>query len=432
MEYFFGGLVLGGLVAWFMAKFRFQGNQMSDNEIKTNYVIKERYEDLENRLAEIQKEWNVLNSDYLLVSKALSAKEQYADNLMDKLRTEKIAISQLQDQFSVHFENVANRLLEEKSQKFSSQNETQLNHILLPLKEKIKDFEEKIERSQMETAKERVSLKEEIKHLKDLNLQLGQDAQQLVNALKGDNKAQGDWGEFQLEVLLEKAGLQKGIHFRTQASFKDQHGFQKRPDFIINLPDDKHLVIDSKVSLKAYEAYFNHSDETKKAAYLKSHLDSIRSHIRDLNSKNYQRLYQINSPDYLLMFVPIEPALLAALQADKNIFLDALDRNIVLVSTSTLLATMRTVSFIWKQEKQKKSVQEIAYQSGLLYDKFVNFVSDLKDIGKKLEDARGAYDGAMNKLTTSKKYGDTLIGRAQRIKNLGANVSKSLPEDLLH
>ena len=191
-------------------------------------------------------------------------------------------------------------------------------------------------------------------------------------------------------------------------------------------------MIDSKVSLKAYEAYFNHSDETKKAAYLKSHLDSIRAHIRDLSSKNYQRLYQINSPDYLLMFVPIEPALLAALQADKNIFLDALDRNIVLVSTSTLLATMRTVSFIWKQEKQKKSVQEIAYQSGLLYDKFVNFVGDLKDIGKKLDDARGAYDGAMNKLTTSKKYGDTLIGRAQRIKNLGANASKSLPEDLLH
>ena len=432
MEYFFGGLGLGALVAWFMAKFRFQGNQVSDNEIKANYVIKERYEDLEMRLANIQKEWTALNSDYLLVSKALSAKEQYADNLMDKLRSDKIAVSQMQEQFSVHFENVANRLLEEKSQTFSSQNETQLNHILLPLKEKIKDFEEKIERSQVETAKERVSLKEEIKHLKELNLQLGQDAQQLVNALKGDNKTQGDWGEFQLEVLLEKSGLQKDIHFKTQASFKDQHGFQKRPDFIINLPDDKHLVIDSKVSLKAYEAYFNESDETKKAAYLKSHLDSIRSHIRDLSSKNYQRLYQINSPDYLLMFVPIEPALLAALQADKNIFLDALDRNIVLVSTSTLLATMRTVSFIWKQEKQKKSVQEIAYQSGLLYDKFVNFVGDLKDIGKKLEDARGAYDGAMNKLTTSKKYGDTLIGRAQRIKNLGANTSKSLPEDLLH
>jgi DNA recombination protein RmuC len=432
MEYFFGGLLLGGIVAWFMAKFRFQGNQMSDNQIKANYVIKERYEDLERRLAQIQDEWTALNSDYLLVSKALSAKEQYADNLMDKLRSDKIAVNEMQAQFSVHFENVANRLLEEKSQKFSSQNESQLNHILLPLKEKIKDFEEKIERSQVETAKERVSLKEEIKHLKELNLQLGQDAQQLVNALKGDNKAQGDWGEFQLEVLLEKSGLEKGIHFRTQASFKDQNGFQKRPDFIINLPDDKHLVIDSKVSLKAYEAYFNESDEIKKAAYLKSHLDSIRAHIRDLSSKNYQRLYQINSPDYLLMFVPIEPALLAALQADKNIFLDALDRNIVLVSTSTLLATMRTVSFIWKQEKQKKSVQEIAYQSGLLYDKFVNFVGDLKDIGKKLDDARGAYDGAMNKLTTSKKYGDTLIGRAQRIKNLGANASKSLPKDMLH
>jgi DNA recombination protein RmuC len=432
MEYFFGGLLLGGVVAWFMAKFRFQGNQMSPNEIKDNYVMKERYEDLETRLSQVQEDWAMLNNDYLLVSKALAAKEQYADNLMEKLRTEKIAISKLQEQFSLHFENIANRLLEEKSIKFSHQNESQLNHILLPLKEKIKDFEEKVERSQVETAKERISLKEEIKHLKELNLQLGKDAQQLVNALKGDSKTQGDWGEFQLEILLEKAGLEKNIHFTTQSSYKDEDGFQKRPDFIIHLPENKHLVIDSKVSLKAYETFFNHANEAEKAVYLKAHLDSIRAHIRDLGSKNYERLYQINSPDYLLMFVPIEPALTTALQADKNIFLDALDRNIVLVSTSTLLATMRTVSFIWKQDKQKKSVQEIAFQSGLLYDKFVNFVNDLKDIGKKLEDARGAYDSAMNKLTTSKRYGDTLIGRAQRIKDLGANASKSLPEDLLN
>jgi DNA recombination protein RmuC len=281
----------------------------------------------------------------------------------------------------------------------------------------------------MENSKERVSLKEEIKHLRDLNMQLSQDANQLVNALKGDNKMQGDWGEFQLEVLLEKSGLEKGVHFQTQLSFKDEAGFQKRPDFIINLPSNKHLIIDSKVSLKAYEAYFNTEDKAEKAVFMKAHLDSLRGHIRDLSSKNYTRLYQINSPDYLLMFVPIEPALLAALQEDNSIFLDALDRNIVLVTSSTLLATMRTVSYIWKQEKQKRSVLEIARQSGLLYDKFVGFVNDLKTIGKKLDEARGSYDGAMNKLQNSPKYGDTLIGRAKRIKELGANASKELPEE---
>jgi DNA recombination protein RmuC len=432
ITYFLIGILIGGIIAWLAAHLRFKGQSTSginEAEIETKYVLKAIYESLEKRFQTLQKEQNSLNNDYLLVSKALSAKEQYADNLMDKLRTQNVELSKIQEQFTLQFENIANRLLEEKSQKFTHQNQTQLTAILDPLKEKIKDFEQKVERNYMENSKERVSLKEEIKHLRDLNMQLSQDANQLVNALKGDNKMQGDWGEFQLEVLLEKSGLEKGVHFQTQLSFKDEAGFQKRPDFIINLPSNKHLIIDSKVSLKAYEAYFNTEDKAEKAVFMKAHLDSLRGHIRDLSSKNYTRLYQINSPDYLLMFVPIEPALLAALQEDNSIFLDALDRNIVLVTSSTLLATMRTVSYIWKQEKQKRSVLEIARQSGLLYDKFVGFVNDLKTIGKKLDEARGSYDGAMNKLQNSPKYGDTLIGRAKRIKELGANASKELPEE---
>jgi DNA recombination protein RmuC len=432
ITYFLIGILIGGIIAWLAAHLRFKGQStsgMNEAEIETKYVLKAIYESLEKRFQTLQKEQNSLNNDYLLVSKALSAKEQYADNLMEKLRTQNVELSKIQEQFTLQFENIANRLLEEKSQKFTHQNQTQLTAILDPLKEKIKDFEQKVERNYMENSKERVSLKEEIKHLRDLNMQLSQDANQLVNALKGDNKMQGDWGEFQLEVLLEKSGLEKGVHFQTQLSFKDEAGFQKRPDFIINLPSNKHLIIDSKVSLKAYEAYFNTEDKAEKAVFMKAHLDSLRGHIRDLSSKNYTRLYQINSPDYLLMFVPIEPALLAALQEDNSIFLDALDRNIVLVTSSTLLATMRTVSYIWKQEKQKRSVLEIARQSGLLYDKFVGFVNDLKTIGKKLDEARGSYDGAMNKLQNSPKYGDTLIGRAKRIKELGANASKELPEE---
>jgi DNA recombination protein RmuC len=428
--YFLVGVVFGGIIAWLMARLR-QREDISERAIQERYVLKELYQNLEQRSNQLQKEYTSLNNDYILVSKALSAKEQYADNLMDKLRDQNAELTKMQQQFTIQFENIANRLLEEKSVKFTQQNQVQLNSILEPLKEKIRDFEEKVERNYLENTKQRISLTEEIKHLRDLNVQLSQDANQLVSALKGDNKFQGDWGEFQLEVLLEKAGLEKGIHFLTQSSYQDETGRQKRPDFIINLPEQKNLIIDSKVSLKAYEAYFNCEDEAEQKTYLKSHLDSLRSHVRDLSSKNYQRLYQINSPDYLLMFIPVEPALSVALQNDKSLFLDALERNIVMVTSSTLLATMRTVSYIWKQDKQKKSVMEIAKQSGLLYDKFVGFVNDLQEIGKKLDDARGAYDGAMNKLHTSKKYGDTILGRAKRIKELGANASKELPSDLL-
>ena len=365
------------------------------------------------------------------MSKALSAKEQYAQSLQEKLIEQKNELTQLQAQFQTNFENVANRLLEEKSEKFTQQNQSNLDQVLQPLKERIKEFENKIEQTYLQETKDRIQLNEQINQLKELNLQLSTDASQLASALKGDNKFQGDWGEFQLEMLLEKAGLTKDIHFKTQLSFTDDKGKQKRPDFIIYLPENKQLVIDSKVSLKAYEAFYNAETIEDEKKYLKAHLDSLRSHIRELSGKNYQNLYQINTPDYLLMFVPIEPAFSIALQEDSNLFLEALDRNIVLVTTSTLLATMRTVAYIWKQEKQKKSVLQIAKQSGLLYDKFVAFVEDLREIGRKLDTAQGSYHAAMNKLMESKKYGDTLIGRAERIRLLGANASKKLPKELL-
>jgi len=217
----------------------------------------------------------------------------------------------------------------------------------------------------------------------------------------------------------------------VQTSFRDADGRQKRPDFIINLPDDKHLIIDSKVSLTAYERYFNAESNTEKQQHLRAHLESIRSHIRQLSRKNYQELYQINSPDYLMLFIPLEPAFAIALQEDQRLFVDALEQNIVPVTTSTLLATLRTVAFIWKQEKQKRSVQEIARQSGLLYDKFCGFVEDLRAIGLRIEHTQSAYADAMNKLVDSKKFGDTLIGRAERIKTLGARNTKQLPKELL-
>lgn len=432
------GMIIGGIAAFFMAKFKFQAEFQTSqkdliaiNEVEERYVLKALYEDLKRQIIFLTKELQNYQKDYERVSNALAAKEQYAENLHQKLMEGKQEMEQTQKRLTTEFENIATKLLEEKSQKFTAQNQSNLNTVLQPLKEKIKDFEERVERTYINEAKDRISLREEILKLRELNMQLSADASQLASALKGDSKTQGDWGEYRLEMLLERAGLTKDIHFNTQTNFKDEDGKDKRPDFIINLPEGKHLIIDSKVSLTAYEAYYNAETEEDRKHYLKAHIASIRKHLRDLNSKKYELLYQINTPDYLLMFVPIEPAFAVAIQEDNNLFLEALDKNIVLVSTSTLLATMRTVAYIWKHDKQKSSVLEIAKQSGLLYDKFCLFVHDLQEIGKRLDSAQSAYHGAMNKLTESKKFGDTLVGRAERIKELGANASKSLPKELL-
>lgn len=428
------GFIMGAIISWIIAKYKFAADQnyLPPKELNERYVLKEVFHNLQTQ-ADVQREdLQEKEQEYRNLMSQLAAKEQSIIHLEDKLHVQKEELDQLQQKFKTEFENIANRLLEEKSQKFTHQNQQQLKNILSPLQEKIKAFEEGIEKRFWEEAKDRISFQKEIEHLRNLNLQLSEDANNLVNALKGESKTQGDWGEFRLEMLLEKAGLVKDIHFQAQSSFKDDHGRDQRPDFIINLPDQKHLIIDSKVSLVAYEKFFNADKTKKKEKYIKAHLDSIRAHIKDLSSKNYQHLYQINSPDYILLFIPIEPAFSLAIQEEKQIFLDALDKNIVLVTGSTLLATMRTVSYIWKQDKQKRSVLEIARQSGLLYDKFCNFVNDLKVIGSKLDQARSVYDDAMNKLTEGKRYGDTLIGRAEKIKELGAKTSKALPEQLIN
>jgi len=361
----------------------------------------------------------------------LAAREQQIFNLENNLHNQKAEVEQLQAKFKTEFENIANRLLEEKSQRFTAQNAQQLQSILTPLREKIKEFEESVERKYLEETREKTSLKKELEQLYALNQQLSQDAHNLTSALKGQSKVQGDWGEMQLEVLLEKAGLQRGTHFLAQTTFRDENGAAKRPDFIIQLPDNKQLVVDAKVSLTSYERYFNSDDPTQRDQHLRAHITSIRSHVDNLSRTNYQMLYQINTPDYLLLFVPLESALSVASQADPKLFTDALERNIVLVTTTSLMATMRTIAHLWKQEKQTRSVLEIARQSGLLYDKFVAFVDDLKDVGARLDQARSSYDDAMNKLTHATRPGDTLIGKAEKIRELGAKSSKRLPMDLV-
>ena len=427
------GLTVGALSAWFIAKYKFasESHKISTIELGQKYVSKELNDVLHKQLDALKNDFKSKEQELRTTSNQLSAKEQDNQNLNDKLRDQKEELQHIQQRFQTEFENIANRLLEEKSKKFTKLNKKQLVDILGPLREKIKDFEDGIDKKFHQETIDRISLRKEIEQLRDLNIQLSKDANNLASALKGDNKTQGDWGEFQLEMLLEKAGLVKDIHFQTQSSFKDDAGKDKRPDFIINLPDEKHIIIDSKVSLTAYEKFYNEPDDKKRKRYLKAHIDSLKNHIKDLSSKKYQNLYQINSPDYLLLFVPIEPAFSVAVQNDSKLFLDSLEKNIVIVCPTTLLATMRTVSYIWKQDKQKRNVIEIARQSGLLYDKFCNFVEDLKSIGNKLDSAQSSYHDAMNKLTESKRFGDTLIGRAEKIKALGAKTSKSLSKEMV-
>lgn len=425
------GFIFSGLITWFYARYKLTRTGLSPSEIAAGYVPRSLHEAIEGQLDQCRDDLHEKEAeirDLLSKNAALQQGLQYQE---ERLLNQSKEINALQERARLEFENLANRLLDEKSQKFAAQNQQQISDLLSPLREHIKTFEDSIDKRFREEAEGRVSLKKEIEHLRDLNQQLSQDANNLATALKGGQKTQGDWGEVQLEMLLERAGLQRDVHYKSQSSYKDDEGRQKRPDFIILLPENKHLVIDAKVSLVAYEQYYNAEDTDSRKQFLKAHIDSIRQHIKDLSSKNYQQLYHINPPDYLLLFVPLEPAFTAAIKEDQGLFTEALDYNIVIVTTSTLLATMRTVAYIWKQEKQKRSVQEMARQGGLLYDKFCAFVDDLKAIGARLEMAQGAWHDAMNKLSDSKKYGDTLIGRAERLRALGAKNAKTLPPDLL-
>jgi DNA recombination protein RmuC len=361
----------------------------------------------------------------------LAAKSQEIRHLQENLGAQKVEVQRLQQHFQQEFERVANRLLEEKSAHITDRNAQQMQAILLPLRERIQEFEANIDRKFLEEAREKSSLRKEIEQLGVWNSHLSQEAQQLTAALKGQSKIQGDWGELQLEVLLEKAGLSKGVHFVTQNTLRTDVGTSRRPDVVLYLPGDRHLVLDAKVSLTAYEQYYREEDTGRRAQFLKAHVASLRSHVEDLSAKNYANLPDLNTPDYVLLFVPLEAALQEATLSDSRLFSDALERNIIIVSNSTLLSTMRTVAHLWKQDRQHRSVQEIARQSGLLYDKLVAFVEDLKGVGARLGQAQDAYGAAMNKLTHAARPGDTLIGKAEKIKSLGARTSRNLPADLL-
>ena len=400
------------------SRLKFEKKQATLEE--RNTILSDSFHEITEDLKKSQ-----LEKEALIATKTRLGTELKNSEL--KLVENKKELDKIQEKFTKEFENLANKILDEKSSKFTEQNKLNITSILNPLKEKIEVFEKKVSESQKESIGMHSALKEQLNSLKNLNIQMSKEAINLTKALKGDSKTQGDWGETQLEILLEKANLAKDIHFTTQGGYRDEEGRLKKPDFIINLPDNRHLIVDSKVSLTNYEAYFNEEDEKQKGVYLKKHIESIRKHIKELSDKKYESLYEINSPDYVLMFVPIEPAYLLALSNNNQLYLEALDKNVVLVSTSTLLATLSTVSSMWRQENQKKNVLEIANQAGRLYDQFVNLTDDLIKVGNQLKTVQGSYDISMKKLTGK----GNLIKKVEKIKELGAKTSKIMNKNLL-
>ena len=414
------GLIVGGLAAWFIASSKFKGES---GRVEERSVILERERStLENNLNSERQKVLELNSK-------LSALQSDYNNLQQKLTEQKAEVEELQQKFTKEFENLANKIFKEKTDEFSKQSKTNLSEILNPLKEKINEFQSKVEETNKESIDRFASLRQQLTSLKDMNQQITQEAKNLTEALKGQSKTQGNWGEFILESILEKSGLVKGREYVVQESLTSESGKRLQPDVIIKLPENKSIVVDSKVSLIGYEKYISEEDEHQKQLGLREHINSIRSHIKNLSGKNYQNLYQLESLDFVLMFMPIEPAFALAVQNDQAIFNDAFEMTIVIVSPSTLLATLRTISSIWRQENQNKNALEIARQSGDMLDKFTAFVEDLLTVGKGLISVKDNYDKAMNKLTDGR---GNLISRAEKIKELGAKTSKSLPPAILN
>jgi DNA recombination protein RmuC len=345
---------------------------------------------------------------------------------------EKIQLLQeAKEQMKLEFQSIAHKLFEDKSEKFTLQNKSNLGEILTPLKEQLTDFKKKVEDVYDKESRDRVSLLQEIVSLKALNTKMSLDAVNLTKALKGDSKAQGNWGEMVLEKVLEASGLQKGREYVTQGSFSNDQGQRLRPDVIVHLPDNKHVIVDSKVSLTAWERFCSEVDDqqgVEQEAHLRAHIESIRNHIKELSAKNYQDLYGINTPDYVLMFIPIEPAFLKALEMDSELFGSAFDKNIMLVCPSTLLVTLKTIHNIWRYEHQNRNALEIAKQAGAMHDQFVLFLESLEDIGDKIGKAQDAYETAHKRLATGR---GNLVRRVSQLEVLGAKAKKALPESLL-
>ncbi|MBI6118998.1 DNA recombination protein RmuC [Salegentibacter maritimus] len=377
-------------------------------------------EKIENEREEIRREKDFLNTE-------LTKRNAEFRNLELKNKEQKAEVEKLQQKFEKEFENLANKILEQKSEKFTLQNKENIQNLLNPLQEKILHFEKRIEEGNKESIDRHAMLRQQIIGLKELNEQMSKEATNLTKALKGDTKTQGNWGEMILERVLERSGLKKGSEYSVQQSFTNADGKRVLPDVVINLPGDKKMIVDSKVSLNAYERYSNETREEESKKHLKNHLTAIKNRINELSNKNYHQLYQMDSPDFVLLFIPIEAAFAVASNEYPGLYAEAFDKNIILVTPTTLLAVLKTIDSMWQNEKQKQNAIAIATQAGALYDSFTALTEELTKIGRQLGTVQNSYDVAMKKLSGK----GNLLRRVENLKKLGAKASKQIDHNML-
>ncbi len=406
-----------------------QKDQIQLDKISQNSFLEQERLVAENRISELEKELVILRSQKEALVVQLAKAETDLQNLWERNKEQKQEVEQLQEKFTKEFENLANKILEEKTNKFTEQNKENLKNILSPLQDKIQLFEKKVEDTHKESIDYHAALRQQILGLSAMNEKMSKETINLTKALKGDSKMQGNWGELILERVLEKSGLEKDREYFVQQSFTTDEGNRVFPDVVINLPDGKKMIVDSKVTLTAYERYVNDDDDNLKEQHLKEHVNAVKRHVEQLSEKNYQDLYHMESPDFVLLFIPIESAFAVALNQDTSIYNKAFEKNIVIVTPTTLLATLRTIDSMWANQKQQENALEIARQAGALYDKFEGFVLDLVKIGKKMDEAKVEYQGAMNKLVDGK---GNLITSVEKLKKMGAKAKKALPENIIN
>ena len=377
-----------------------------------NRLQKEEIQQAEKLESELREQLKL--ADHEKVQKA-TQNDELNRRLEEQVKEQEVAQKQMQEKF----ENLANKILEHKSAKFTEANKENLKHVLEPLDKDIKEFRKKIEDMHEKDVSQHASMKEFLGNLQNAQTQLSEEARNLTTALKGDSKKQGDWGEFILERTLEASGLEKGREFSMQETFDRQ-----RPDAIIRLPEDRAIVVDAKVSLTAYERFISLTDEEERQKALKEHLQSVKKHIDELSEKDYPAIEKINTPDFVLLFVPVEPAFGEALRTDPNLYQYAFEKKIVLVTSTTLMATIKTVANLWKLEKQNKHARDVAKRAGLLYDKFVNFLESMDEIGKALDKASSAHQTAVERLSTGSGH---LVGQVEKLRKMGIQTKKELP-----
>jgi DNA recombination protein RmuC len=434
------GLIIGalGVALWLNKQLAITRNNASERE--KQFLIQQAETDRQKSIVdetlrlkseengrlqgELESTKNTLASQNEQVAR-ITTENRY---LRDQLDQQKAELEEVQKKLQTEFENIANRILKERSNEFVQHNEKNIGEILNPLKEKIASFEKKVDEAYDKEFRDKVSLREEVKKLTELNTRVSEEANNLTRALKGDVKKQGNWGEVILERVLERSGLTKGQEYEREEVVEGADMSVQRPDVIIHLPDNKHIIIDSKVSLVAYERLMSAETDEQRAHFMKEHIASLRSHVKLLSEKNYQNAHNINAPDFVLMFVPIESSFSIAVQGDNELFAFAWEKKIVIVSPTTLLATLRTISSIWKQENQSRNAQEIARLSGTLYDKLVGFVGDLSKLKENIDRAGSSYDEALKKLQNGN---GNIFRTAERIKELGAKSNKQLPDELI-